>query len=426
MNQFAIFQELHSRTCSVSGSSCDAEVTIWPFFALYIAVALLFGLYAYTGLAARVGTWAEGRTDRLWLQSLVVVTPPVLAIVAGFAIVGAIAELSDPLAGCTATLKLPDGTSECAHGGYRWLTNALAKLLLIPVVAVACYIALRIIRQSPRRLWLFPFLCAAAFTIHDRSGLDSRIKSKELPAYNTLIPAVSEMTQREGWPLEKIEMGRGQLNRYRDPAVVVGFGPWKRIVFASGYAVSSEEVPDWRDVSDVSGFRRLDPSPAALRALMGHELAHVRRWHPELLLVADLLLLALLTWSAGRVAIALPQARPSVWTKLSALAAAMALAWPLLFGAVRGLTLIAEYDADRIGLDISREPDGFAEIALVFAAGQKLELPLGERWILTTHPSNGERIRMAIDWQLANRPNQPLSIPDPSKLYVHRDGQPPR
>jgi STE24 endopeptidase len=76
------------------------------------------------------------------------------------------------------------------------------------------------------------------------------------------------------------------------------------------------------------------------------------------------------------------------------------LATPLLNTVVR----VTEREADAFGINVSREPDGMAKVALKLGAYRKLNPGPLEEFIFYDHPSGRARIRMAMDWKAANLP----------------------
>lgn len=76
------------------------------------------------------------------------------------------------------------------------------------------------------------------------------------------------------------------------------------------------------------------------------------------------------------------------------------LATPLLNTVVR----VTEREADAFGINVSREPDGMAKVALKLGVYRKLNPTALEEFIFFDHPSGRARIRMAMDWKAANLP----------------------
>lgn len=68
------------------------------------------------------------------------------------------------------------------------------------------------------------------------------------------------------------------------------------------------------------------------------------------------------------------------------------------------ITRVAEVEADAFGMNTSREPDGFAKVALKLGTYRKLDPSPIEEFIFFDHPSGRARIRMAMDWKAAHLP----------------------
>jgi Zn-dependent protease with chaperone function len=60
---------------------------------------------------------------------------------------------------------------------------------------------------------------------------------------------------------------------------------------------------------------------------------------------------------------------------------------------------VNEAEADIYGLQASREPEGFAEVALKLSEYRKLDPGPVEEWIFFDHPSGRARIHMAMQWR---------------------------
>ncbi|MEN3370588.1 MAG: endopeptidase [Verrucomicrobiota bacterium] len=84
----------------------------------------------------------------------------------------------------------------------------------------------------------------------------------------------------------------------------------------------------------------------------------------------------------------------------------------LIFGAIsfvmtpvnNTITRVAEVEADAFGINTSREPDGFAKVALKLGTYRKLDPTPMEEFVFFDHPSGRARIRMAMDWKAAHLP----------------------
>jgi STE24 endopeptidase len=73
---------------------------------------------------------------------------------------------------------------------------------------------------------------------------------------------------------------------------------------------------------------------------------------------------------------------------------------PVINTAVR----VTEREADAFSINTSREPDGFAKVALKLGEYRKLDPSPLEEFIFFDHPSGRARIRMAMDWKAAHLP----------------------
>jgi len=84
----------------------------------------------------------------------------------------------------------------------------------------------------------------------------------------------------------------------------------------------------------------------------------------------------------------------------------------LIFGAVFFLLTpikntairVTEREADAFSINTSREPDGFAKVALKLGSYRKLDPTPFEEFMFFDHPSGRARIRMAMDWKAARLP----------------------
>jgi STE24 endopeptidase len=65
-----------------------------------------------------------------------------------------------------------------------------------------------------------------------------------------------------------------------------------------------------------------------------------------------------------------------------------------------------EYEADIFGLNTARQPDGFAEAALLLSEYRKMEPGPIEEFIFFDHPSGRTRIYASMRWKAENLPGQ--------------------
>jgi STE24 endopeptidase len=147
-----------------------------------------------------------------------------------------------------------------------------------------------------------------------------------------------------------------------------------------------------------------------IRAVMAHEMGHYVLNHgPKLLTYLGVFILigfaltrvlfdaAVRRWDDkwGVRGIADPAGLPLLALIFSIL---LFFATPLLNTVVR----VTEREADAFGINTSREPDGMANVAIKLGAYRKLNPTPLEEFIFYDHPSGRARIRMAMDWKVAN------------------------
>ena len=82
--------------------------------------------------------------------------------------------------------------------------------------------------------------------------------------------------------------------------------------------------------------------------------------------------------------------------------------------AFNSLIRINESDADRFGLDIAKEPDGFAKVAMRLSEYRKIEPGPVEEMLFFDHPSGATRVRMAMQWK-ADHVDNPVML-NPGRL----------
>ncbi|MBV7258243.1 M48 family metalloprotease [Erythrobacter crassostreae] len=148
------------------------------------------------------------------------------------------------------------------------------------------------------------------------------------------------------------------------------------------------------------------------RAVVGHELAHLKQYHWQWLIGFRAILASFLTALAAWIALRLssrpfltgPQGQRHAPTVLALFAATgfafHFVALPLFNNAIRW----QENSADQVALDLARDPDGAAELAYRLARGGPLE---HRRWYNTlyrSHPDARTRIERAMRWKANNEP----------------------
>lgn len=148
-------------------------------------------------------------------------------------------------------------------------------------------------------------------------------------------------------------------------------------------------------------------TPEEIQMVMAHELGHYVLNHiPKMLLTFSLVLLAgfafiawcfprvLARWGAGWGVgdIRDPAGLPLLMALLSVY---FLLASPVVNNLIRS----QEAEADLFGLNASRQPDGFATVALKLGEYRKLDPSPLEEFLFFDHPSGRSRILMAMRWK---------------------------
>ncbi|OQW60063.1 MAG: hypothetical protein A4S17_10775 [Proteobacteria bacterium HN_bin10] len=146
-------------------------------------------------------------------------------------------------------------------------------------------------------------------------------------------------------------------------------------------------------------------SPEAVRAVMGHEIGHYVLGHTYSLLIMNtgliLFSFAFVHFAFRALAknerwgvrdIADPAGLPLVLILLTVVGL---LTTPVQ----RNITRFHENQADAFGLNAAREPDGFAEAAVLLSEYRKMEPSGLEEWVFYTHPSGWNRVHRAMVWK---------------------------
>ena len=146
-------------------------------------------------------------------------------------------------------------------------------------------------------------------------------------------------------------------------------------------------------------------SPEAVRAVMGHEIGHYVLGHTYSLLVMNGIVIIItfaLVHFLFRAAvgnerwgirdIADPAGLPVVVILITAIGL---FTTPI----ERNITRFHEQQADMFGLNAAREPDGFAEAAVLLSEYRKMEPSPLEEMVFYTHPSGWNRIHNSMVWK---------------------------
>ena len=266
-------------------------------------------------------------------------------------------------------------------------------LIALPLLLVALY---AVFRKAPRSWWIWATCLMVAFSVFVSfiypvfiAPIFNKYTPLDDPALREPILALARANQI---PVDKVFVVDASRQTTRVSANVAGFFGTTRIALNDNLLQQC--------------------TPAEIREVMGHEMGHYVLNHgAKLTIYAGLLVLVgfgltrfvfdamIRKYGAawGLRGIGDPAALPLLVLIVSTYSF---LVTPLDNTAVR----VTEAEADIFGLNTSREPDGFAKVALKLGAYRKLDPTPLEEFVFFDHPSGRARIRMAMDWKAARLP----------------------
>lgn len=334
-----------------------------------------------TGLSARFRDWAERWGKWRWLQTMIWTVPYVLVstlIVAPWTIyTGFIRE---------------DQYGLMNQTFLGWLCEQGIGLgINLLFLALGLAVILGLIRKFPKSWWLwgagamtgmaaFAALIAPVFIaplFNDYTELQAG------PVRDRIVA----MAQSQNVPAAHIYLFNASKQTKRISANVSGFGPTIRI-----------------SLNDNLLNRTSLPETAAV---MGHELGHYVLSHIYTMIAAFALVFLLIFYAASRAVPAMISRWGSTWGVRGAddVAAvpvymiALSVAGLLLTPINNSIIRHNETQADVFGLDVAREPDGFAQAAMRLSEYRKIEPGPIEEMLFFDHPSGETRIRMSMAWK---------------------------
>jgi STE24 endopeptidase len=146
-------------------------------------------------------------------------------------------------------------------------------------------------------------------------------------------------------------------------------------------------------------------SPEAVRAVMAHEIGHYVLGHiySIMVMMTGLIVITFAAVHYGFRALA----KGERWGVRDISDPAGLPLFMLLIAVIglftapiqRNMTYFHEQQADMFGLNAAREPDGFAEAAVMLSEYRKMEPSALEEWLFYTHPSGWNRVHNAMVWK---------------------------
>ncbi len=344
--------------------------------ALSIAVAALFLVLG----------WARG--VRAWLEKTVKVFP-LVAFGTSFFYIAASSLITFPYAYYVgfvrehqydlSTQTLPQRQGEQANG--------FAMALVIGSIFLT--ILYMIVRAAKNTWWVWGSAVTVAFV----AFLSFLFPVLIAPRFNEYVPMeqselrddILAMAQANGVPATDVMVYDRSRQTNSISANVSGFGPTTRISLADTLLDRA--------------------SPEAVRAVMAHEIGHYVLRHniSGLLFSSILIVISFATLHFAFRAVAKNErwgirdiSDPAGLPLVMALFAAIGLVTSPF---QMNLTRFNELQADMFGLNTAREPDGFAEAALLLSEYRKMEPAPFEEWYFYTHPSGWTRVHNSMVWK---------------------------
>ncbi|HEX5717362.1 MAG TPA: M48 family metallopeptidase [Thermoanaerobaculia bacterium] len=353
---------------------------LWDFLYGLGVAALLLG----TGLSARMRSLAE-RAVRFrplqvflyWLQYLVLTTLLTAPLVL---YVGFFREYKYGLSNQTFPEWLTDLFKGMAVGAL------LGGLAVMGIYAI--------FRRFPRTWWIWGTVAAVAFLV---------VVMLIAPVF--IAPLFNTYTELEDPDLRGPILSLARANGIPAEHVYV-------------FDASKQTKRVSANVSGALGTMRISlndnllnrVSPAGVKSVMGHEMGHYVLNHVyESVLWFALVLLAgfsFLRWGYDRAVARWGQRWGVRGIDDPAGLPLLAVLFSIFFFVMTPLNntyiRVNEAEADMFGLNAAREPDGFAETALLLGEYRKLHPGPIEEWIFFDHPSGYQRILMAMNWKKEN------------------------
>lgn len=272
----------------------------------------------------------------------------------------------------------------------QWLAEQGQGLGLALILGSIFLTILYLIVRAARNTW---WLWGAGVSIAFAAVLSMLFPVFIAPMFNTYTPMeqselrdeIIAMAQANGVPATDVMVYDRSRQTNSISANVSGFGPTTRISLADTLLERG--------------------SPEAVRAVMAHEIGHyVLRHNISGLLLGSIVILfsfASVHFLFRAIAknerwgirdIADPAGLPLV--------AALLVAIGIITGPIdRNLTRFNEQQADMFGLNAAREPDGFAEAAIMLSEYRKMEPSPLEEIFFYTHPSGWNRVHNSMVWK---------------------------
>lgn len=352
-----------------SGNVLWALSTLWSFL---VPLAILI-----TGLSARIRDFAARVARGNWFFTIAV-------YIIVFTLLVFIIDL--PIAFYSEYVR-PHAYDLSNQTLTKWLADTGKALMIGLIVApLVTWIPFLLLKKSPRRWWLYSGLLAVPFIILllfiSPIWIDPLFNEFGPMEDKKLEAKILDLAERSGIEGGRVFEVKKSVDTKTVNAYVNGFGTTKRIVL-------------WDTI-----IRKLNERE--LLFVMGHEMGHFVLGHIRMLIVVASLLVIFGLWVVHRTASRLIARHGARWgfRELSDVASypliilLFSLTTFLLTPALLALTRHNEHEADRFGLEITRD-NRAAATAFVTLQEENLAIPrpglLYKLW-RSSHPPIGERI----------------------------------
>jgi len=262
-----------------------------------------------------------------------------------------------------------------------------------------------VFRRTPRTWWVWGTAVSTVFlvfTVAISPVLIAPLFNDYKPLDNgPLRDRILSMAHASGVPASEVYWFDASRQTKRISANVSGFGATTRISLNDNLLKRS--------------------SAESIESVMGHELGHyvLNHIYEFLVYYAVLTLVgfAFVAWAFNRAVarwgakwgvegIADPAGVPLLGVLFSVFFFAMT---PVLNSIVRS----DEVEADRFGIAVSGQPDGFAAVAMQLSEYRKISPGYWEEILFYDHPSGANRVRAAMQWKAEHLPAVTPGTPPP-------------
>ena len=296
------------------------------------------------------------------------------------------------------------GLMNMGFGG--WLgEQAIEFAISLVLMTLLIVIVYAVIRRFPKTWWVLGTGVIALFMVFVMALSPVYVA----PLFNTYteLPQgpvrerIVAMAKAHEIPAEHIYLFDASKQSKRISANVSGVGPTIRISLNDNLLNRS--------------------TPDEIAAVMGHEMGHYVLGHTWRNVIFITALAALMLFATSRIAPALLARFGKSWgvkeladpASLPVLSICLSVLSLLATPALNTLIRVDESEADAFGLDVAREPDGFASIAMKLSEYRKIEPGPVEEALFFDHPSGETRVRMAMQWKKDHVPDAKMVHPAP-------------